>query len=453
MLEFLLALLAVGTVGVLLVPLLHTRRGAAERPQGSLAIYRDQLAEVERERAAGSLSAEDAAAARTEIERRLLAAADKDGNKDAGAAPQPAAAWHRVLPPALCLAVPLFALGLYLRIGQPGVPSAPFIPHPHAPAITPPTTGPSLDQQIAAARARLKETPDDPEILPALGELLTQQADGVVPEPAVNLFRRALAKQPDDARALFYLGLHEAQGGEPRAALGRWLDLDARSPEDAPWLPMLRAEIDRVAKQANIDPRSIKPDRKPPAAASARPPAAALSPMGMPQLTPEPREAMAKMTPAERQQAIRGMVAGLEQRLAASQPATPAERAEHRAGWLRLANARRVLGEADKSAEAYAKADALAPLDPPLLADWGESEVRQIQPGSAPSPGAIAVLKRMEAAEPNNALALFYLGAASFANGDKANAALRWKKLLALLPPDAPIRKLLKERIREAEAR
>jgi cytochrome c-type biogenesis protein CcmH len=448
MLEFLLALLTAGIVGVLLVPLLRMRLGASEQLQDGLAIYRDQLAEVERERAAGSLSVEDAAATRTEIERRLLAAADKDGNKDTSAAPQPAAAWRRFLPPALCLLIPAFALGLYLRIGQPSVPSAPFVRYPHASATASPRTGPSLDQQIAAARARLKETSDDSEALSVLGELLTQQTDGVVPKPAVDLFRRALAKQADDARALFYLGLHEAQAGEPRAALGRWLDLEARSPEDAPWLPMLHAEIDRVAKQANIDPRSIKPDLKPPTVASARPPAATPSPMGMPQPMPEEREGMAKMTPAERQQAIRGMVDRLDAKLRA----VPPGRVKDRAGWLRLANARRVSGDPAKAAEAYARADALAPLDPPLLADWAESEVRQIQPGSAPSPGAVAVLKRLEAAEPDNALALFYLGAASFAHGEKADAAERWKKLLALLPPDAPIRKVLKERIKEAEA-
>jgi cytochrome c-type biogenesis protein CcmH len=449
MLEFLLALLTSGTLGVLLVPLLSTRLGASERPQYGLAIYRDQLAEVEGERAAGSLSAEDAAAARTEIERRLLAAVDKDGNKTTGAAPQPAATWHGFLPLALCLLIPAFALGLYLRIGQPGVPSAPFISYPHAPPTAPPQTGPSLDQQITAARAKLKVTPDDPETLSMLGELLTRQADGVVPEPAVDLFRRALAKQPDDARALFYFGLHEEQAGEPGVALRHWLDLEARSPEDAPWLPILRAEIDRVAKQANIDPRSIKPDRKPPPVAAARPLLAAPSPMGMPQPTLEEREAMAKMTPAERQQAIRGMVDRLDTKLRA----VPSGRVEDRAGWLVLANARRVLDEPEKAAEAYARADELAPLDPPLVAKWAESEVRQIQPGSAPSPGAVAVLKRLEAAEPDNALALYYLGAASYAHGDKIDAALRWKKLLALLPPGAPIRKVLKQGIKESEAR
>jgi cytochrome c-type biogenesis protein CcmH len=439
MLEFFLALLTAGTVGVLLIPLLRTRLKATDRLHNDVAIYRDQLAEVERERAAGSLSGEDASAARTEIERRILAAAEKDST----AAPKPAAAWHRFLPPVLCLLIPAFALGLYLQIGQPGVASAPFIRHPQAPAGAPRDTRPSLDQQIASARERLKETPDDPETLSALAELLTQQADGVVPQPAVDAFRRALEKQPGDARALFYLGLHEAQAGDSRAALTRWLDLEARSPEGAPWLPMLRAEIDRVARQAKIDPLTIKPDRKPPTVASARPPAAS----GMPQPTPEQREAMAKMTPEERQQAIRGMVDQLDARLRAAPPGQAADRD----GWLRLANARRVLGEPEKAAEAYAKADALNPLEPQLLADWAEAEVRQIQPGTAPSPRAVAVLKRLEKADPNNALALFYLGAASFAQGDKPDAARRWKKLLALLPPDAPIRAMLEEKIKQAE--
>jgi cytochrome c-type biogenesis protein CcmH len=61
------------------------------------------------------------------------------------------------------------------------------------------------------------------------------------------------------------------------------------------------------------------------------------------------------------------------------------------------------------------------------------------------------VLERLEKADPRNALALFYLGAASFAAGDKPAAAQRWKTLLALLPADAPIRELLQQRIKEAE--
>jgi cytochrome c-type biogenesis protein CcmH len=57
----------------------------------------------------------------------------------------------------------------------------------------------------------------------------------------------------------------------------------------------------------------------------------------------------------------------------------------------------------------------------------------------------------LERAEPRNALALFYLGAAAFAAGDKPAAVRRWKTLLAMLPPDAPIRGMLEGKIKEAE--
>ncbi len=68
MLEFLLALLTTATVGALLWPLLKTRVDHRDRLSGELAIYRDQLAELEREQAAGRVSGADGAAARVEIE-------------------------------------------------------------------------------------------------------------------------------------------------------------------------------------------------------------------------------------------------------------------------------------------------------------------------------------------------------------------------------------------------
>ena len=416
MLEFLLALLTTATVGVLLIPLLRSRTASTGRLDGELAIYRDQLAEIERERAAGTLPESEAAAARIEVERRILAAGDRP--------PAPAradATLHKVLPPVLALAIPLLALGLYLQTGRPGLPAAPFVAGKPPPAAAEPF---SVEKLLAAARARLAAQPDDPEALSALGEALTLEANGTVTGPAVESFNKALAAQPDDARALYYLGLHEAQSGDSRAALARWRALLAKSPPDAPFLPMLRAEIERVAKAANID---VPP----------------MPPSSMPQPSREQQDAMAAMTPEQRQQAIRGMVEGLAAKLK--------ENPQDRAGWLRLANAWKVLGENANAADAYAKADALAPVDARILADWAETHVRGLAPGAPPSPQAVAVLERLEKAEPRNALALFYLGAASFAAGDKPAAAQRWKTLLALLPADAPIRDMLEQRIKEAE--
>jgi cytochrome c-type biogenesis protein CcmH len=418
MLEFLLALLTTLTVGALLVPLLRASARRTERLDGELAIYRDQLAEIERARADGTTPEAEAAAARIEVERRILAAA----NAADDSAPKDSSTLHRFLPPALALLIPLLALGVYLNVGRPGLPAAPFgtrpaMDHPN------PNEPMTAERLLADARARLAEAPNDPDALSALGEALTLEADGTVTPAAIDAFNKALAERPGDARAHYYLGLHEAQSGDSKAAVARWQELEAKSPPDAPWLPMLRAEIARVSRAAGMPAPQAQ--------------------TGMPTPTRDQVEAMQNLDPAQRQQAIRSMVEGLDARLKEN----PADRA----GWLRLANAWRVLGENQKAAEAYARADALAPLDTKTLTDWAEAHVRQIAPGAAPPPEAVAVLERLEKAEPRNALALFYLGAASFASGDKPAALRRWRTLLALLPADAPIRGLLEERIKAAE--
>jgi len=421
MLEFLLALLTTATVAALLWPLLRMRLPARDRLSGELAIYRDQLAELERERDAGRLKPAEAAAARTEIERRMLAAGDAAATTvKARTATDAVQKW---LPPALSLFVPLLALGLYLQTGRPGLPAAPFADRgtEHAPAPQ------QLDVAglLKEARARLAQDPNDADALAALGEGLTLEAGGTVTQPALDALRRALQARPDDARILYYLGLHEAQSGDSKAAIARWRDLEAKSPPDAPYLGLLRAEIARVAKAAGIElPQTQTPQST------------------MPTPSREQQEAMAQLPPEQRQQAIRTMVEGLAARLA--------DAPQDRAGWLRLANAWKVLGENANAADAYGRADTLAPVDARILADWAEAHVRQLAPGAVPSPQAVAVLERLEKAEPRNALALFYLGVAAEAAGNKPAALQRWKTLLALLPADAPIRGMLEERIKAA---
>ncbi|MBI2737728.1 MAG: c-type cytochrome biogenesis protein CcmI [Rhodospirillales bacterium] len=417
MLEFLLALLTTATVGALLIPLLRARVTSADRSsgrfEGELAIYRDQLAEIERERASGALGENEAAAARLEIERRILAA----DSVTRTAAPPPPDTLHRLLPPALALAIPLLALGLYLKIGHPGLPAAPFV----AGAKPPMDQTMDVAQLVAQARSRAAAEPNSAEAQSALGEALTLEADGTVTPAAIEAFNKAIALQSGDARSLYYLGLHDAQSGDSAAALERWRELEAKSPPNAPFLPMLRAEMARVAQAAGLPNNTT-----------------------MPQPSRDQQDAMAALTPEQRQQAIRGMVEGLAARMK--------DNPQDRGGWLRLANAWKVLGESASAVDAYAKADALAPVDARLLVDWAEAHVRGLKPGEPPSPAAIAVLERLEKAEPRNGLALFYLGAASFAAGDKAAAARRWKTLLALLPADAPIRAMLEERIKAADS-
>ncbi|MBO0756169.1 MAG: c-type cytochrome biogenesis protein CcmI, partial [Bradyrhizobiaceae bacterium] len=70
-------LLALMTAGAILAVLWPLGRRRADRPAANeLAVYRDQLQEVERDRAAGTIGAAEAEAARVEVSRRLIAAAD-----------------------------------------------------------------------------------------------------------------------------------------------------------------------------------------------------------------------------------------------------------------------------------------------------------------------------------------------------------------------------------------
>src|SRR5271170_4869233 len=111
-------------VAALLLQPLWRRRAPAASEAADIAFYRDQLAELERDEGLGYLTAEQAAAGRIEIQRRLIAAAELSAAPAAALAqPAPQGAGLRAR---LALAIPMLAvllagsLGLYLAIGSPG---------------------------------------------------------------------------------------------------------------------------------------------------------------------------------------------------------------------------------------------------------------------------------------------------------------------------------------------
>jgi len=184
----------------------------------------------------------------------------------------------------------------------------------------------------------------------AAGEdLVTANGDKVVPA-ARRLFEAALAADPNDPRARFYLGLAAAQDGHGDEALQRWLALEADSPADAPWLAGLRTNIDRLAKEMGVGAADLARRRAALATAEPAPPAAptaSAAPAG--EATPGPTAgdvaAAAQMSPADRAAMIKAMV----QRLA--------DRLKHEPGdvdgWMRLGRAYAVLGEPQQSLDAY----------------------------------------------------------------------------------------------------
>jgi cytochrome c-type biogenesis protein CcmH len=451
MLWLALGALTLAVVGVLLRPLLHGPKAAAPGTGYDLEVYRDQLAELKREEARGLIGTEEARAAEREIARRLLAAADAESNTPHNAGGTTARRWTAL---GIATVVPLAALGLYLLVGAPGVPGFPFAKR----AAQIQAEGmPDIDTLIGKLEAHLKEKPDDlegwlllarteatlqrygeaeaayakalplsgrkPGVLASYAEMMMMAGGGVVTEVARELFKEALTKEPGNAPARFYLALAEAQAGNGEAAVRDWLALAAEAPADAPWLPELRAQIDKTAKEFKLDLTRLAPPAAP-AQTAAQPTTSAPGP------TASDVAAAQNMTEAERTAMIRGMVGRLAARLK-QQP-------DDLDGWRRLGHAYDVLGEHDKAVDALAHAAKLAPKDPAVLADYGNALYSRDKAGEAPPAEAVEVMRTALALDAKNPDALWVVGLADAAKGDKAAAADLWNRLLAQLSSGSP---------------
>jgi len=119
------------------------------------AVYRDQLDEIESDRARGLIGEPEAEAARIEISRRLLAAGSKERTP---ALAKTGGMRARVAMIGVGTALPLLALGLYLVYGSPRLPDQPL-----AVRLQDPATNQNLEALVARVEARLREHPDEGE--------------------------------------------------------------------------------------------------------------------------------------------------------------------------------------------------------------------------------------------------------------------------------------------------
>ncbi|HYE49782.1 MAG TPA: c-type cytochrome biogenesis protein CcmI [Azospirillaceae bacterium] len=362
------AALTLVALGLLLRPLLRPAGARADRAALTMRVYKDQVAEIDRDLARGLVTEEQAAASRAEVGRRLLAAAEEARRQDGGVA---AARRSPVLAAVLALSVPLGALAVYLPLGRPELPAQPFAARSDKPEGTDHalTMVASLEQRLAnnpgdlegwrmlagsylqmgrpadaaeAYRKAMALAQGDPALTGAFAEALTMADEGIVGPEAKSAFGTVLEIRPDDPRARFYLALAARQAGDPKGAVERWAALLADSPADAPWVEGTREQIAEAAREAGLDPAAVTPQPKPPAQVAEAAPAG--SPAGPRGPSAEDMAAAAQMAPEERSQMIRGMVEGLAARLK-DNPNDPD-------GWRRLARAYGVLGESAKAEEA-----------------------------------------------------------------------------------------------------
>jgi cytochrome c-type biogenesis protein CcmH len=387
-----LTLMVAVAAAVLTIPLVRRHEARADARAATLAVLRDQLADVDVQLAAGTIPPADAEGLRTEIKRRMLAAGHipEDAARPMGSKALAGVAIG------LAAMVALAAGALYSTMGKPGMggQSAPVAANAAAPAAEAQAAG-EVATLVAGLERKMQENPSDPEgwrmlgwsyfqvsrfadsaaayakavaLKPdgvgyqsAYGEALVQAANGQVTPAAADAFAKARAQDGSDARARYFLGVLKQQQGDNKGALDDWITLLGESPGDAPWVPQLRGIIEETALAAKIDVSARLAAIVPPTsggATVAAPPmpglagaAAAAAPAGvMPGPSPEQVAGAAAMSARDRNAMINGMVEGLAAKLKANP--------KDEAGWLRLMRARTVLG--DNAAATRARNDALA---------------------------------------------------------------------------------------------
>jgi cytochrome c-type biogenesis protein CcmH len=339
MLWFALAAMTGLAVLVALWPLAFRRVRTPHAPS-EVGFYRAQLAEIDRDVERGQLPLPEAAAARAEAARRLIAASAAEP------ASEPRGDYlrrRRVAAVLLLIAIPLTALGGYAYLGRPDLPDAPL-----AERKTDEASPEALAAAIAKIEAHMTSTPNDAkgwQLLAPIymrmgryddaarafaqllrlegengarradyGEALVAAAGGVVTSDARAAFDKSLGDTPGLPKARFYLALAVEQDGDVKKAIEQYQSLldDAK-----PGAPYASAVKSRLAKLKGEPPPKVA--------------AAGIEGMS-----------------ADQQQMVRGMVEGLAARLAKSGGS-----AEE---WARLIRAYTVLHETDKAKEALAAA-------------------------------------------------------------------------------------------------
>jgi cytochrome c-type biogenesis protein CcmH len=338
---FVFALMTVAAIFAVLWPL-----GRADRPQrdgSEAAVYKDQLAEIDRDMAAGTIGAAEAEAARIEISRRLLAAADHQRDPLTVSSTR----LRRFAAVVALVGLPVVAVAFYLPLGSPRLGDFPLAQRTRTPDPTQP-----LDNLVAQVQAHLEKNPNDgrgwnvlapvlarlgryDEAVQAyhnsityngdsaerradLGEALAAAANGVVTSEAKAEFERAVALNADEVKANYFLGVAAEQDGRTNEAMSIWRAMLAKAPSDAPWRPLVQAALTRVGGSR------------------------------APVLSDDTMAAAKDMTEADRGAMIHGMIDRLATRLK--------QNGDDVEGWLRLVRAYMVMGDRDKAKSALTDA-------------------------------------------------------------------------------------------------
>jgi len=333
-----------------------TRRLEAVSPAGYDAeVYKDQLAEIDRDATRGLIASSQVELARAEVARRLIKAAAASKSADM---PGTDGGWPRWVAVAAILAIPVIGWGMYSAVGAAGLPDEPLAARMERnPADN------TVEELIARAERHLAANPDDAsgwQVLGpiylrqqryadarkayenairllgsdaarevGLGEAIAGEAGGVVTADARAAFERAAKHDPSEPRARYFLATALAQEGRLAEARDAWQAMKASLPADSPW----QGVIDQALAEAAT--RMAAPEAGP---------------------SDDDVAAAETMSAGDRTAMIEGMVASLDAKLRDN----PADLA----GWQRLIRSYVVLGRKDAAADALARAVAGLASDP-----------------------------------------------------------------------------------------
>lgn len=406
--------LTAAVVAAIVRPLLNSGHDSsvnAEDVGSDAAVYRDQLAALEREVETGLIAPSEAAGARAEIARRLFKAVDASDHKTAPAsnavdqqdpvggdgATQPRSNGSRRPAYGLACGIGLVALATYAYLGSPNVPDA-----PHAARASASIAGQNIETLIARVEQRLRVAPDDgqgwnvlapvymrlsrfddavvayreairllgntPERRVGLAEALIFQNNGIVPDAAEAMLSTLAQTEPSRPEPKFWLAVRDEQDGRLAEAKAGYQALLVGAPPDASWRGAVQERLAGVNRTLGIaddaeDGTNGSGDGNHPSGPSAEAVAAA-----------------AEMSSAERAEMIVGMVDQLGARLEAEGGGI--------ADWMRLVQARHVLGDSPGVQQALAQARFANANNPEALDQLNALATRlasaQSDPGAAP---------------------------------------------------------------------
>jgi cytochrome c-type biogenesis protein CcmH len=292
MLWLVFLLLTALALWLMLRPLFGANTPLVEARRSELAVYRDQLGELEADLERGIISANEVDAARLEIKRKMLAVAAPS------ATPHQPSRIAAPLRMALGIGLPVAAVVLYTAIGRPDLIGTQDRPTglllPEAPATQ--SAGaqlPAVETLVERLAQRLKTSPNDAkgwkmlgwsyahlekfdqaaqayekavtldpknaDLRSQYGESVVRAAGGTVTGKAETIFDGALALDPAEPRALFFRGLALDQHGKSRETLALWVKIIRDGDADAEWMSDLRKQATALALKLKLDPAKAIP--------------------------------------------------------------------------------------------------------------------------------------------------------------------------------------------------